>query len=227
MISRFCSYQKGALIGGVIYLHDINRNIASKSVDFLHKLCREDALSKSPVLFLTSGWDRAVASPLAKVKFAEGLASQYEGSSLKSVAGGRASVHHILPSGRFLHPPTGLDLHLQDPWEMIQNAMTSLHGYDMAHRIRLCQDKLVGMPSSFRRSMTGEALRKDLQALQDRAKALENAGQDDETLWNELRWDSIRVTAGLSEPVSRRRRLKKWFRDLFSALFITMRNPHI
>lgn len=130
-------------------------------------------------------------------------------------ANDRASVHHFLPSGHFQHPEhsTELDLHVQDPWEIIQTVVKLMHGRDIAHRIRLIQDNLV-----VRRSTTGEMLQKNLVSLQDRAKALENTEQeDDEALWNELRWDLISLRAELSkhEPAPRRRPLRKWLRETF------------
>lgn len=209
-----------------MFLRDINQDRGLPSETMFLKSCQSNGqISTSWVLVLMNKWD-CLLHGRATQKQAVGRASLvFQDVCRDLVANGRAArvtLHHLLPFGSFQHPeqPTELDPQLQDPWEIIQTVVTSMHGRDIAHRIRLIQDKLGGVSRTLRRITTGKTLRKDLLSLQDRAKALENSGQDDETSWNELHWDLIRLTAALSKtsppPISQRVRLKKWFRDTFN-----------
>lgn len=175
-----------------MFLHDISGTTGLyRNLSTLRCCLRHALLSKSHFTVITNQWGRCLHEENSMHR-----ASRFQDVSrdLASSCAARASVHHILPSDS-QHPeqPTGLDIRLQDPWEIIQSIVTSTHGCDMVHRIRLIQDNLASMPSAFRRSTAGETLRKVLVSLQDRSKALEDKGQDDEVLWNELHWDLINL----------------------------------
>lgn len=188
------------------------------------EFCQQDALlPMSRVFILTNKWSHALQAR-GGFKRALGHASQVQNNCGAMAANVPTSVHHLVPFGRFQHHErtTGLDLQVQfqDPWEVVQAAVTSMHVRDIAHRICLIQDELVGMPVSFRRR--GETLQTKLLSLQDGARALENEGQNDEALWNELHWDLIRLKVEISRyrslqppPQPLHRRVQKWCRESF------------
>lgn len=158
--------------------------------DFL-EICQEkEALSKCPVFVLSTGGVKG--KPEISMDGEPQLAIEW----YSKTANGHLPARYRLRGIELDAPPHTLRL---QPWECIQTVVTSMHGRDIAHRIGLTQDNLIGMPISFRQSTRGGTLQTNLQALRDRAKALELAEKYDDAPWNELHWDFIRLRAEISK----------------------------